>query len=527
MSTPGAISPHEAHRLAVDRFIHGHASVAEQICLAVLSASPDYYPSVELLAMIQEQQGRNAEALASYEKAARISPGHGLPFTRMSILRIRPILGLPPRARPRSAVRRISMSSLGMNGRIGNQLLQYAFLRFYAAEHDLVPEVPDWVGRDLFDFDDPLPGEPLPLLSEDQVDLFAALNDKNSIPYVNVDLNGYFCTPTSSWTRHQSQFRQLFQPGRKLRPYLDEAVWKLKSCGNTVVAVHVRRGDFGYGPFWVAPTCWYGAWLKELWPRLDRPVLYVASDDPTCIEHLNCFSPIGLAELGVSLPGAEFYIDHYLLSQADHLAISNSTFSFTAAMLNDRAQTFVRPDPTGHCLVPFDPWNAVVTLSPPAATYELAAADQLLIRQLIKPTDVVLHIGEFCSPWTTLLRSVYPQLKVYEVEPHVTLNSFRKNAGIPHVDFIRIGVGVPIDAIVTSAAEELSYGEIKFIQFAAADQRSISKAILQLTESGYTIHRIGVRGIEPIANPLKKIVTGSSYLAICPFESNATRNLVV
>ena len=38
---------------------------------------------------------------------------------------------------------RILMTCLGSNGRFGNQLLQYAFVRLYAAEHNLVAELPE------------------------------------------------------------------------------------------------------------------------------------------------------------------------------------------------------------------------------------------------------------------------------------------------------------------------------------------------------------------------------------------------
>ena len=39
------------------------------------------------------------------------------------------------------------------------------------------------------------------------------------------------------------------------------------------------------------------------------------------------------------------------------------SFSFTAAMLNETAQEFVRPDARLQALVPFEPWNAEVLLS--------------------------------------------------------------------------------------------------------------------------------------------------------------------
>ena len=55
------------------------------------------------------------------------------------------------------------------------------------------------------------------------------------------------------------------------------------------------------------------------------------------------------------------------VSQADRLAISNSSFSFTAAMLNTGAQEFVRPDPDLRSLVPFEPWDAQILLPPAIA----------------------------------------------------------------------------------------------------------------------------------------------------------------
>ncbi|HEY8253105.1 MAG TPA: hypothetical protein VIG39_00615, partial [Rhizomicrobium sp.] len=96
------------------------------------------------------------------------------------------------------------------------------------------------------------------------------------------------------------------------------------------------------------------------------PVLYIARDDPGAVGEFARFGAVGPNDLGVMLPGADFYLDHYLLSQADHLATSNSTFSFPAAMLNGTAREFVRPDPDLHVMAPFEPWNAQMLLQPAA-----------------------------------------------------------------------------------------------------------------------------------------------------------------
>ena len=70
------------------------------------------------------------------------------------------------------------------------------------------------------------------------------------------------------------------------------------------------------------------------------------------------YQPITIKDLGVELPEAPFYPDFYVLSQCDVLAISNSTFSFAAAMLNERGKFFFRPHLLQEKLIAFDPWNS-------------------------------------------------------------------------------------------------------------------------------------------------------------------------
>lgn len=53
----------------------GRLSEAEQLCLGLLRATPDFAPARHLLGMLQLQQGRAAEALASVEAALAKAPG--------------------------------------------------------------------------------------------------------------------------------------------------------------------------------------------------------------------------------------------------------------------------------------------------------------------------------------------------------------------------------------------------------------------------------------------------------------------
>ena len=49
------------------------------------------------------------------------------------------------------------------------------------------------------------------------------------------------------------------------------------------------------------------------------------------------------------------------MSHADQLVISNSSFSMAASMLNERSESFYRPDPQTR-MIKFDPWNTDVYL---------------------------------------------------------------------------------------------------------------------------------------------------------------------
>lgn len=331
-----------------------------------LAANPRDFAALLQLAAHLLRTGRQDESLALLARAAALNPGHAAPFTLKAIALFRRHFGPPLPARPLPAGQKaVSMRMLGSNGKFGNQLLQYGFLRLYGAAQDLAALTPDWIGRDLFGLDDPFCGQPLPSIDESQADLFAALNGKGPV-FADHDLTGFFCGHTRDWAGHADAFRALFRPSPRVAPVVQQALAGLRGRGRTLVAVHIRRGDFGYGPFWIAPADWYRGWLERIWPGLDAPVLYIASDDPGAVGEFARFGAIGPGALNADLPGADFYLDHYLLSQADHLATSNSTFSFTAAMLNTTAQSFVRPDPDLRTLVPFAPWDAQMLLQPMA-----------------------------------------------------------------------------------------------------------------------------------------------------------------
>lgn len=258
----------------------------------------------------------------------------------------------------------ISMSKLGQMGRFANQLVQYMFLQTYGRRHDLEVQTPSWIGQELFGLQDPPITGPLPEFVEPyDKDESRMVIPRLAQPLEDVDVAGYFQYPTRYYAPDRPFIQQLFTPVPALQQVLDAAVARLRRQGRTVVALHVRRGDYGYSYFYRTPLEWYQHWLACMWPAWTEPVLFVATDEPReVLPAFQRYRPVTASDLGLKLPMAPYYPDFYLLSRADVLAIPNSTFSFVAALLNQNLQAAYRSHLSDPLEDPpfrsFDPWNA-------------------------------------------------------------------------------------------------------------------------------------------------------------------------
>ncbi|MGP7817100.1 alpha-1,2-fucosyltransferase [Niallia sp. 01092] len=247
-------------------------------------------------------------------------------------------------------------------GGFGNQIFQYAFLKVYAKKYHLHVETPYWIGRYLYGFQDSYVSSKFPLLLEENESNLSKIFTEQKPKYVNVDFRGYFQFHSSHYAPYKEYIQSLFQPVGKNKYMLENGLAKIRSKGKTIVAMHLRRGDYlqynnpvFYGP----PTKWYKEWLERFWSQLDNPVLFIASDEiDRVIDDFQEYHPITSKDIFTDIQMAPFYPDHYMLSNSDILAISNSTFSFTASMLNKRAKMFLRPDIKQEKLIAFDPWSS-------------------------------------------------------------------------------------------------------------------------------------------------------------------------
>jgi hypothetical protein len=136
------------------------------------------------------------------------------------------------------------------------------------------------------------------------------------------------------------------------------------------------------GVFWTLPHAWLTDWLLSqalAFNASPPPLVLLFSDDPgtaacvlgplgatTLADVVGEAACTGLADAFGGGPDGEALADFFLMTRCDKLAISNSTYSFTAAMIATAVDAqrcaCYRPDPSAAAMVPFDPWDAQPTL---------------------------------------------------------------------------------------------------------------------------------------------------------------------
>jgi len=266
----------------------------------------------------------------------------------------------------------VTMSSLGKNGRFANQLFQYLYLRLVAKKQGAIVQTPDWAGRTLFGLEDPEPVGSFPLVYEagrtelppfsSEVSDPVALIQHRQEAFPDTDFWGWFALHTREISSHRDLIRQIFTPVPRLQERLNSLVANLALGNRKLIAVHLRRGDYGYASFFRAPCSWYEKWIREEKFSPDTHVIYIASESAELYrQRFQGFRVVTRLDAGCP-DSLEPYLDFFVLSQAKALAISNSTYSFLASMLNTQAQYLFRPCSEANGLISFDPWNAQVFL---------------------------------------------------------------------------------------------------------------------------------------------------------------------
>lgn len=264
----------------------------------------------------------------------------------------------------------VTMSTLTRNGRFANQLFQYMFLRLVARRQDALVQTPAWVGQELFGFHEPAPVIDFPEWKEPVAELIATDSLKGCAwtrhfsetnpDFQSVDYWGYFMGHTADLAKERDFIRSLFCFAPEFNQAAAQRLARLRNLRPKVLAIHLRRGDYGSGYFFRAPCVWYEDWLSRSGFDSSQWVVYICSEAPAqYLKRFVGFQTADAASLGATATLAPF-LDFYILAQADYVLVANSSFSFMAAMLNEKAIGFMRPCAQQEALVSFEPWDAPV-----------------------------------------------------------------------------------------------------------------------------------------------------------------------
>ncbi len=265
----------------------------------------------------------------------------------------------------------ITMGSLGSAGGFGNCLFQYLYLRIVAHRQKAIAQTIPWIGCKLFNLSDPEPIIFTSILIEENSNLKVTnfpikgilKHPEKYIQYQNLsilnhDITGYFQLHTSAYKKYRPLIKDIFQFNPEITNLFQPILSQMLDCSKVLVALHIRRGDFGYGAFYRTPCAWFENWLKVAQLQPENCFIYICSDEPQT--YLHRFSNYKVyCHLDFNLPpNLAAFLDFYILTRAHHVAISAcSSFSLFACMLNEVATDFYRSDIKTESIIKFNPWN--------------------------------------------------------------------------------------------------------------------------------------------------------------------------
>lgn len=320
----------------------------------------ELYKGAALLGEVEEFMAKNG-----FNRAAMVTPWH--PSWGDAFYVRKPV---------------VTMKTFGRNGRFANQMFQYMFLQLVARRQGALVQVPRWVGCELFGRTDPEPLLALPEWREsiDGTNGHAALlgcewtkHFKEKIPaFASTNYWGYFMAHSSDLAQDRDFICGLFRFPPIFARSFESRLAKLRKHRRRILAIHLRRGDYGFGYFFRAPCSWYESWLSQSGLDPAEWLVYLCSENPaTYRKRFEGFKITDASDLDA---GSELaiYLDFYIMTQADKVLISNSSFSFMATMLNEKTTDFLRPCAEKEMLISFNPWDSEVLLryAPPAEVHK-------------------------------------------------------------------------------------------------------------------------------------------------------------
>jgi hypothetical protein len=199
----------------------------------------------------------------------------------------------------------LTISTLGHNGRFGNQLFQLATGLGLARKLGVDIEIPaDWIGRKIFKIN-------LPAIKQNpsvRAPLDFLPTEKEFSSFDRIDLYGYFQYQNAVDLYSRKDIREWFQ-------FQDWVLKKFHKSDKTIVE-HIRRGDY------VSQPHLYCSISDESYKKLEE----INGWDSNLIQKITEENPV--RDKFCESIGIGFLPDFMLMVNSDILVRSNSTFSF-------------------------------------------------------------------------------------------------------------------------------------------------------------------------------------------------------
>jgi hypothetical protein len=287
------------------------------------------------------------------EIAARIGEGGTLYAYAPDLVRLDWLT--PP---PEDAV--VQIANFPHLGRFANRLFMYFNLTLYRLRSCCGMEIPGWEESELYGFQTPAPSRTL--FQQKFAPFHGAERHLLNLddPQVDVDFFAYFQELTDRHALYKPFIQRLLTPSAYYTFPIDDWLAETVPPEGTLVAVHVRRGDYvNYDSPWFRsiPVEWYLDRLPEVMASVPNPVLYVATDDPVnIIPRFEAYAPVvAPADQLIEARFAPF-VDFMVMQRAKVLFMCNSSFSRMAALLSPDDKRVYAPNCPERRFDPYEPW---------------------------------------------------------------------------------------------------------------------------------------------------------------------------
>ncbi len=180
-----------------------------------------------------------------------------------------------------------------------------------------------------------------------------------------IEVEGLFIVNPRLYKKHKEFIlSKLLKPATGFECIIDNCMEQFGQ-NKTVIGIHIRRGDFVLNPLEGSfvlpiPVKYILSWLAANISYIENPAIFVCSDDKNVYKEIEKAGFEVFTTARLFAEGAEPFnyeqLEWEILRRCDILLNSNSTFSFSAAMLSNTIPVCYQFSVKEKKFIPFDPW---------------------------------------------------------------------------------------------------------------------------------------------------------------------------